>query len=204
MFALIVAFAKNKGIGKNNRLPWPPLRTDMSWFRTLSQSVPLITSDRIDLSPSSSNAVVMGRKTWDSIPPRFRPLPNRTNIVLSRRPGISTENTLFISAFGDIEHLRIPSSSMVFVIGGHDIYSLAIQSGRAHIIFATEISESLECDVFFPRIDWDAYERRDITREVSGLVGKDLADAFYNTEANAFTENGITFKMFIYIKHGAL
>ncbi|AFN82472.1 dihydrofolate reductase [Encephalitozoon romaleae SJ-2008] len=205
MFALIVALARNKGIGRANRLPWSrPLRTDMSWFRTLSQSIPLITSHHIDLLPSPSNAVVMGRKTWESIPPKFRPLPNRMNIVLSRRPGAKTENAFFIPTFEDLSHLDIPPSSMIFVIGGHDIYNLAIQNGKAQIMFVTEVFESPDCDVFFPHVDWESYEKRDITYEVSRLIDQNLADAFYNTEANAFTENGTTFKMFIYIKPGSL
>ncbi|CAD24887.1 DIHYDROFOLATE REDUCTASE [Encephalitozoon cuniculi GB-M1] len=201
MLALVVALASHRGIGNANALPWPrPLAADMAWFRTLSQSIPLISPDRIALAPSASNAVVMGRRTWDSIPSRFRPLANRINVVLSRGPARSTENTFFIQTFEALDSLPLPPSSMTFVIGGRDVYSLALESGRPHLIFATEVFESPECDVFFPHIDWASYEKRDITRDVSRLIDRTLASAFYSPETATFTENGTSFKMFLYTK----
>ncbi|ADM10868.1 dihydrofolate reductase [Encephalitozoon intestinalis ATCC 50506] len=201
MIALIVALAANQGIGRHGKLPWKhPLKTDMAWFRILSQSVPILSPDHISLSPSKSNVVVMGRKTWHSIPSRFRPLQNRINVVLSRSSLPHSQNTFFIPSFAALDHLPLPPSPATFVIGGHDIYALAIQTGRVQAMFVTEVHESPECDVFFPQVDWSSYQKRDITRDVARLVDTTLVDAFYIPEENIFNEGGISFKMFIYTK----
>jgi len=78
-FSLVVAATQRGGIGLNNSIPWK-LSTDMKFFKK-------VTSTTTDAS--KLNAVIMGRKTWDSIPQKFRPLPGRLNIVLTRS---STEN----------------------------------------------------------------------------------------------------------------
>lgn len=70
---IIVAATKSNGIGQNSRLPWR-LPKEMAYFAHVTSNAP----------EGKSNAVVMGRKTWESIPKKFRPLPKRTNIVISR------------------------------------------------------------------------------------------------------------------------
>ena len=74
-FSLVVAATQKGGIGLKNDLPWPKLKGDMSFFRDLTS-----TCD----DENKMNAVILGRKTWESIPTKFRPLPGRINIVLSR------------------------------------------------------------------------------------------------------------------------
>ena len=81
-FSVVVAVCKqSRGIGKDNQLPWR-LRADMQYFKQLTRS----TRD-----PTKRNAVIMGRKTWQSIPPKFRPLDDRVNVVLSRNPDAARE-----------------------------------------------------------------------------------------------------------------
>ncbi len=75
-FALVVAATKSWGIGRQGVLPWR-LPADMAFFRKLTSC----TTD-----PNKRNAVIMGRKTWESIPLKFKPLPQRTNIVLTSQP----------------------------------------------------------------------------------------------------------------------
>src|SRR3954454_17521588 len=81
---LIVATSINPplGIGLRGQLPWPPLKSDMSFFKRVTTRPPP-QSDRNRLV-KTRNAVIMGRKTWDSIPPKFRPLRDRINVVVSR------------------------------------------------------------------------------------------------------------------------
>ena len=77
---LIVATAHNMGIGRGGTLPWPKIKAEMAYFaRVTSRPAPSAPSESI-------NAVIMGRKTWDSIPPQLRPLRNRVNVVVSRSP----------------------------------------------------------------------------------------------------------------------
>lgn len=197
MLVLVVALAAHRGIGRANTLPWPrPLRADMAWFRTLTQSAPSVLPTHIALSPAHP-AVVMGRRTWDSIPARFRPLSGRTNIVVSRAPH-AQDGAVFIPSLAALDSLGLPSAAPVFVIGGHDIYKLALESNRVLLIFATEVLAAPDCDVFFPHTDWDSYERRDITPDVARLIG--AAAASYDPTERVFVEDGVRFKMLLYIK----
>ncbi|KAG6161122.1 hypothetical protein E4U51_007316 [Claviceps purpurea] len=75
---VIVAATRSLGIGRNGSLPWPPLRKEMQYFKRVTSRV------APQSPPDAINAVIMGRKTWDSIPPSFRPLRNRFNIVITR------------------------------------------------------------------------------------------------------------------------
>ncbi|GME40804.1 hypothetical protein GTA08_BOTSDO00586 [Neofusicoccum parvum] len=83
---LIVAATPSLGIGANGALPWPPLKKEMGYFARVTKRVPA-TPVAPAGGPVRKNAVIMGRKTWESIPPRFRPLKDRINIVVSREPG---------------------------------------------------------------------------------------------------------------------
>jgi dihydrofolate reductase len=82
---LILAATPSLGIGKNGTLPWPQLRKEMGYFARVTKRTPPATSSTEGEDGSRKmNAVVMGRKTWDSIPARFRPLKGRVNVVVSR------------------------------------------------------------------------------------------------------------------------
>lgn len=200
---LVVAFTENEGIGRNNRLPWHPasLGADMCWFRKLTQG--MFRMDGLTGS-SEENVVVMGRKTWDSIPLRFKPLPGRLNVVLSRSRR-ETGDAVFISNLHELEHacsrLKNPQ---VFVVGGHDIYRLAMESGQVRHIFVTEVTSQkrhLECDTFFPTVSWECYRKEDITSNAADVVDGGIRSRCYHEGLNAFAENGMTFKMFLYTRH---
>jgi len=110
------------------------------------------------------NAVIMGRKTWDSIPPKFRPLKGRLNVVISRShteppPSLKdldaeTEVIKVGSLEQAIEYLGSPSvasrTPKVFVIGGAQIYDAALRLKQAKRILLTSIMNDFECDTFFP------------------------------------------------------
>ncbi|KAK8172367.1 dihydrofolate reductase-like domain-containing protein [Phyllosticta citrichinensis] len=98
---LIVATTPSLGIGKGGGLPWPMLKKEMAYFARVTKRVPSPPSATTSSSPHIRNAVVMGRKTWDSIPPRFRPLKDRLNVVISRSPASSIAGVAGAAAKGD-------------------------------------------------------------------------------------------------------
>lgn len=133
--ALVVAYARNRVIGRDGGLPWH-LPSDMRHFRELT----------------TGGTVVMGRKTYTSIPERFRPLPERRNIVLSRdaafrAPGVEVVSSLAaaLEACG----------RECFVIGGGATYAEALPD--AERVYATEVAEEVEGDTFFPVLDDDVW-----------------------------------------------
>lgn len=112
------------------------------------------------------NAVIMGRKTWDSIPPKFRPLKGRLNIVISRSHGsvpapapaadldAGTDAVKVGSLEQAVEYLRLggagAGAARAFVIGGAQIYAAALQLKEARRVLLTRITDDFECDTFFP------------------------------------------------------
>ena len=103
--ALVVALAEDGGIGRDGKLPWEPgmLGADMRWFRLLTQGRFMCHGGGPCVVPSVRNTVVMGRRTWDSIPQRFRPLCGRKNVVVSRSGDASVaEGATVIGSFGEL------------------------------------------------------------------------------------------------------
>ncbi|KAI0871205.1 dihydrofolate reductase-like domain-containing protein [Hypoxylon argillaceum] len=108
------------------------------------------------------NAVIMGRKTWESIPPKFRPLKGRLNIVISRSHvgppaqgiNVETEAVKVGSLEQALQYLRSSSTTgppgKVFVIGGAQIYAAALQLKEARRVLLTRVMSDFECDTFFP------------------------------------------------------
>ena len=192
-FSIVVAAASsNFGIGRKGDLPWR-IREDMAYFKKITSDV-VISDHGITIpttsSPASSstskstilstsaatgtaapsitkmNAVIMGRKTYESIPPKFRPLDNRLNVILTKNDNIAdcidlktnTNNILIAKSFE--EALKILSSSEysdiihdIFVIGGGTVYAEALLSPYCSKIYLTEVmSEFSDVDTFFPSI----------------------------------------------------
>jgi dihydrofolate reductase len=107
--------------------------------------------------------VVMGRKTWDSLPPRFRPLPGRTNIVVTRQPDWQAEGAVRAASLS--EALRqAPAGPTVWVIGGAQIYAEALP--LADSVYVTEIERDFVGDAYAPTLgaEWSESER---SRQVS-------------------------------------
>ncbi|KAG5996712.1 hypothetical protein E4U43_002813 [Claviceps pusilla] len=153
---LIVAATRSLGIGRNGNMPWPPLRKEMQYFaRVTSRTAP-------GSPPNAINAVIMGRKTWDSIPSRFRPLKNRLNIVVTRTPAQPASPEEPQPKEQQQQPLRVPSLdaalahvaedpsiSRVFIMGGGQIYQQALQLEEAKRVLLTRIEGEFECDTFF-------------------------------------------------------
>tara|TARA_B100000780_G_scaffold248513_1_gene193867 strand:- start:1164 stop:2753 length:1590 start_codon:yes stop_codon:yes gene_type:complete len=160
--AAIVAIAgKTRGIGLNGKLPWR-LKGDMAFFKKITTTVRSTFSHE-----TAQNAVVMGRKTWMSIPKKFRPLPNRLNIVLSRSADVRTICELpkevlsansFDNALDQLAPLRLSGEiADVFAIGGASVYKAALDSGSCETVYVTRVEKEVECDVFFPELKKEEY-----------------------------------------------
>jgi len=140
--ALIAAVGRGGVIGIDNRLPWH-LPADMAHFRRQTQG----------------QAVIMGRKTWDSLPPRFRPLPGRRNLVLTRQPGWEADGA---EGCGSLDEAleRLCGVEKAFVIGGAELYALALPMARWLVL--TEVAGDFAGDAFFPawnRAEFEETER---------------------------------------------
>ncbi|KAG2208549.1 hypothetical protein INT47_010245 [Mucor saturninus] len=153
-FALIVAATEELGIGVLNNLPWR-IPKDMAFFKHATTVIPK--------DSQGQNAVIMGRVTWESIPSKFRPLDNRFNIVVSRNTSYDlklakAENTILVDslekAFEAVDPIQHPRT---FVIGGAQMYNLAIQHANCSHILLTRIKSKIDCDTFFPKIDEDQF-----------------------------------------------
>lgn len=135
---IIVAYCKNRGIGLANRLPWR-LRKDMEHFKNLTIG-------------DGNNAVIMGRKTWESLPDRFKPLPKRVNIILSRTmdPHHSDRVHIFPDIISAKQFCEQHDYSQVWILGGQKIYEQFIGDNDVQNIFVTHIDKHFPCDAFFP------------------------------------------------------
>lgn len=129
---LIYARAANGVIGKDNTIPWH-IPEDMAHFKQLTQGC----------------AVIMGRKTWDSLPPRFRPLPGRTNIVVTRQGDWQAEGAVRATSLQDALQ-KAPADQPVWVIGGAQIYAEALP--LADRLEVTEIDQEFDGDAYAPTL----------------------------------------------------
>ncbi|XP_027903505.1 bifunctional dihydrofolate reductase-thymidylate synthase isoform X1 [Vigna unguiculata] len=154
-YQVVVAATQDWGIGKDGKLPWR-LPTDLKFFKEITEK----TSD-----PGKKNAIVMGRKTWESIPLQYRPLSGRLNIVLTRSGSfdIATSENVVIcgSMYSALEILASSPYSLsiekVFVIGGGQIFREALNAPGCEAIHLTEIQSNIECDTFMPSVDFTIF-----------------------------------------------
>ena len=132
MIALIAALAKNRVIGDQNRLLWH-LPEDMRYFRDTTRG----------------NPVIMGRKTWESLPSAFRPLPGRANFVVSRNLAYQAEGARLCGSLdAAIEQAQATRATEIFIIGGAEIYRQALP--KADRLYLTEIEQDFVGDAIFP------------------------------------------------------
>ena len=145
--SLIVAVSENGVIGKDNDLIWH-LPKDMKFFKDTTQG----------------HHVIMGRKNFESIPHKFRPLPNRTNVIVTRQSGYVAENCVVVNSVEEsIEVAKKNGDTEPFVIGGGQIYKVALENNMIDRIYLTRIHHIFEGDTFFPNLseDWKVISRED-------------------------------------------
>ena len=144
---LIYARSRNGVIGRDNTLPWH-LPEDMAHFKRVTAGCP----------------VVMGRKTWDSLPPKFRPLPGRTNLVVTRNAHWQAAGAHAVSSLEQalsVCSAMLPAPGDVWVIGGAQLFHAAL--AYAHTAVVTELAQDFDGDVVAPVLDarWTQHSREE-------------------------------------------
>lgn len=172
-FNIIVAIDEKRGIGKDGGLPWR-IPEDLKRFKDITTATQ---------SSDKKNAVIMGRKTWESLPEKYRPLRDRLNCVLTRDESlVFPEGVLTAQSFEDVfqqlesfgQKEQIES---VFVIGGEQIFKKAIVSVQCQNIYVTHVLGSFNCDTFFPTFEENfILEKKMSTEYTEDLVGYWFAD----------------------------
>ena len=143
-FSHIVALDQKHGIGINNKMPWL-IKADFKFF----------TDTTTGNNPDKNNVVIMGRKTWDSIPKHHQPLSNRLNVVLSRQKNLDLpKGVLHYTSFDQaLEELaKNDNIGEVFNIGGGKLYAETINHPNCNKIYITKIERTFNCDTFYPPI----------------------------------------------------
>ncbi|KAK4106764.1 hypothetical protein N658DRAFT_461664 [Parathielavia hyrcaniae] len=161
---LIVAATQQMGIGRNGGLPWTGLKREMAYFARVTKRLPPPPSS--SKTPPVQNAVIMGRKTWESIPPKFRPLPGRLNVVVSRSSSSSSS----------VPHHASPGGAVMAGSLEEALHYLADGSSSSSKHRRVFVIGGGECDTFFPlRLgggggDW----RRSGQEEMDRWVGEEV------------------------------
>jgi dihydrofolate reductase len=141
-FDVVVAADLDWGIGKDQSLPWPKLRGDLRHFKRITTT----TS-----TPGRRNAIVMGRKTWQSKEVGERALPDRVNVVVSRSelavpPGVIAARSLD-------EALAVRDVETVFIVGGAILLIEAVERRDLRYVYLTRVEERYDCDIKMPDLD---------------------------------------------------
>lgn len=156
--AVVAAVTREGGLGNEGKLPWHPRRLglDMAFLQFIStndyaldhvnESVTFIHRQPND----PMNPVVMGRKTWESLPPRFRPLKNRRNLIVSRDSTFKADGAECFTSIEDA--IKSQFEGPLYVLGGSGIYKDALEKNMVECAFMTELLEhpAMPCDVTFP------------------------------------------------------
>ncbi|XP_060091748.1 dihydrofolate reductase [Heteronotia binoei] len=181
-FSSIAAVSQNMGIGKDGQLPWPQLKKEFGYFQRMT---------RTTTQKGKQNVVIMGKKTWFSIPEKSRPLKDRINIVLSKQLKETPEGAHFLARTLDeaLDLLELPELTklidMVWIIGGSSVYKAAMDKPAHQLLFLTRIFQYFESDTFFPEIDLKQFK---------------LLQGYPGVPDGIQEENGIQYKFEVYEK----
>ena len=147
MFDIVVAADQDWGIGKAHGLPWPKLRGDLQHFKRITSTA----------SEGQRNAVVMGRKTWESKEVAGKPLPNRLNVVVSR--GDLAVPAGVVLAHSIDEALAVGGVESIFVVGGAGLIRAVIERSDLRYVYLTRVEQRFDCDVRMPDLDAQGFVR---------------------------------------------
>jgi dihydrofolate reductase len=147
VFDIVVAADLDWGIGKGSALPWPKLRGDLQHFKRTTSTA----------SEGRRNAIVMGRKTWESKEVAGKALPNRLNVVVSHNPLTVPAGVVVAHSIDDA--LRIDGVETIFVVGGAGLIRAVIDRDDLRYVYLTRIDQRFDCDVRMPDLDARGFVR---------------------------------------------
>lgn len=142
--SMIAAVANNNVIGKDNQLIWD-LPKDMKFF----------------MDTTMNRHIIMGRKNYESIPVKFRPLKKRVNIIVTRNLAYKAANCIVVSSVLDgLKFAKKSGESECFIIGGGQIYQHALDQDLVDKLYLTHIKSDFEGDTFFPKINYGKWDSK--------------------------------------------
>lgn len=142
--SIIAAVAENGVIGKDNDLAWH-LPDDMAFFK----------------ASTKGRTVVMGRKNYESIPHKFRPLPKRVNMIITRNADYSAPGCeVFTDITSALSKAEADGEQHCFIIGGGEIYKLALAENLVDDLYITEVHREVEGDTYFPKISGERWSSK--------------------------------------------
>lgn len=145
-FIIVVAIGKHREIGADNDLLWH-LPRDMQFFKETTMG----------------HTVVMGRKNWESIPEKFRPLPGRKNIVITRNKDYQAKGASVIFNLNEIKNHLSEKEDKCFIIGGAQIYELALKMDLIDEMYITHVHQTFQhADAFFPFVNWENWKEEEV------------------------------------------
>ena len=157
---MIVGLCRNRGIGFRNKLPWN-FKKDLQYFRDMTMG-------------DGNNAVIMGRKTWNSLPDTFTPLPKRTNIILSSRTEMQTKNQGNTHVFTNMTDAKRfchdKGFDQTWVIGGQSIYRQCLHDRDIQHLYITNIDKHYLCDTYFPQYEGEFMLQSTVNTQENGTA----------------------------------
>lgn len=164
-FDAVVAADLDWGIGKANGLPWPKLKGDLAHFRRVTSAS----------GEGQVNAIIMGRKTWQSAEVGGNPLPRRLNIVVTRSQLAVPEGVVVAASLdAALSAAKGPNVDSVFVVGGAEIFQLALAHADLRYVYLTRVMDRFDSEIRIPNLDELGFEKTawdgERTAEENGIV----------------------------------
>jgi dihydrofolate reductase len=141
MFIIIAVDQKN-GIGKNGVMPWH-FKKELNHFAKITKTTDF---------PEKENMVIMGRKTWESLPETFRPLPGRKNVILTKNKDLKIKGAEVFNSMEEAIESADEKTEKIFIIGGGEVFRQGLELEDLDGIYLTRVNKTYDCDTFFPEV----------------------------------------------------
>lgn len=163
---IIAAVDNDLGIGRDGDLAWH-FKKELKHFSSTTKTT---------LDAAKQNMIVMGRTTWESLPPTFRPLPGRVNAVLTRQPEYVTDGASVFCSLDDALEAADDTIESIFIAGGASVYKQAMEHPAVDGIYLTRIKHAYECDVRFPEIPEEIFGH---VEQIGSDIENDIQFEYY-------------------------